>query len=141
MEGFSNEEAVESFLDLGNLDDVPDLGTMPDGSECELILKSIEVRDSQKTGGKFIMAIFDIVGEPNTKSINHVMMLPTEKDDEKKRNTRLRAVRTFYEAFNIPTSGQINVSDYVGNTGWGILAEEEDSQYGMQNRVRKFISG
>jgi len=143
MEGFTAEETNESsFLDLGNLDDVPDLGTVPDGTEAQLQISSLEVRSQkpEKGTGKFVMATFDIVGEPNTKRISHVMMLPAEGDDEKKRNSRLRAIRTFYEAFAIPTSGQVNMEDYVGNTGWAILAEEEDKDYGMQNRVRKFIA-
>ncbi len=144
MEGFSNEEngLTESFLDLGNLDDVPELGTVPDGTECQLQIMSIEVRQQkpERGTGRFLMVSFDIVGEPNTKRVSHVMMLPTENDDEKKRNNRLRAIKAFYEAFAIPTSGQINLEDYIGNVGWAILSEEEDKDYGMQNRVRKFIS-
>jgi hypothetical protein len=128
---------------LGNLDDVPDLGTVPDGTEANLQIISLELKQQkpEKGTGKFIMVGFDIIGEPNTKRITHIMMLPAEGDDEKKRNYRLRSIRTFYEAFAIPTSGQVNLGDYVGNAGWAILAEEESEGFGMQNRIRKFIAG
>jgi len=128
-----------TFLDLGNLEEVPELTTLPDGSEAELVISTIEVRVSKNTGGKFIYVIFDIVGEPNTKSITHVMMLPTDKDDDKRKNQRLRAIRHFYEAFGIPTSGSVDLSSFVGNTGWAILREEADEEYGTQNRIRRFI--
>ena len=138
--------AEESFLDLGNLEDVPELTTVVDG-EYELQLTSLEVgesgQQSKHPGDKYLMAKVDVVGKPTSKSIVHVMMLPTERDGEKQKLSRLRAIKNFYKAFKIPTSGPIEFNSYIGNTGWALLREEEsdDPQYGMQNRVRRFSVG
>jgi hypothetical protein len=129
-------------IDLGtDLGEVPDMTSLPDGSEANLKLTDIDVRVSKKTGGKFIYALLDPFEEPNAKLINHVMMLPTEGDTDKAKNNRLRAVRDFYTAFGIPLSGSVDLREYIGNTSWAILKEEEDAEYGSSNRVRRWVPG
>lgn len=134
-----NDVVGDTILDLGDLSQVPELTTLPDGTEVELKIVSAEVKTSTNTGGKFLSVLFDPIEHPNVKMINHVMMLPTPNDDEKKRNSRLRAIRSFYEAFNIPTSGTVDLSTVIGNTGWAILREEDDTEYGKSNKIRRFI--
>lgn len=130
-------EELESFLDLGvDLDEVPELKTVSAG-EYELVLATFERR--MKTG-PFLYLQFEIAGEPAAKIVTHTIMLPTPKDEERQKDARLRAVKHFYKAFDIPTSGPVEFQNYIGNHGWGILSEEESEDYGIQNRVRRFIA-
>lgn len=129
-----------SFLDLGNLDDVAELTTKPLG-EYELQLTNLEQGVSKEKGNKYLRADLDVIGEPDTKSIIHIMMLPKEGDAEKQRKSRLRAIKHFYNAFGIPTDGSIVIyANYIGRTGWAILDEEDNDQYGKRNRVKQFTS-
>ena len=129
-----------SFLDY-NLNDVPELTALPDGQEYELRILECEVKTSA-AGNPMVITRFDVPSEPNSKGITHVMMLPTQADDEKKRNGRLRALKMFCEAFDIPTDGGIELGEnVVGNTGWAILGIEDSPEYGEQNRVRRFVTG
>lgn len=127
----------ESFLDLGeDLDNIPDLSTVVD-EDYELRLVTLEKRPGKKKG-PFLFTEFEIVGQPDTKIIRHVLMLPTANDSERQQKNRKRALKYFYKCFNIPTSGPVVFADYIGNTGWATLLEETDPTYGKQNRIARF---
>lgn len=126
-----------SFLDLGeDLDDIPDLSTVVD-EDYELRLVTLEKRPGKKKG-PFLFTEFEIVGQPDTKIIRHVLMLPTANDSERQQKNRKRALKYFYKCFSIPTSGPVVFADYIGNAGWATLTEEEDPTYGKQNRIARF---
>ncbi|MDI6785085.1 MAG: hypothetical protein QMD92_00090 [bacterium] len=133
------EEKDESFLDLGiDLDDVPDLSTVPD-EDYKLRLVTFEKRPAKKKG-PFLFTEFEIADMPDTKIVRHVLMLPQDSDPIRQQKNRQRAIKYFYKAFDIPTSGPIAYADYIGNTGWVTLTEETDPTYGKQNRVARFRS-
>lgn len=125
-----------SFIDTTNFEDSQELKSVPEG-EYQVRVLSAEVKASQKTGGDYIMARLDIPSEPLSKEMNHVMMLPTNSDTEKQRNNRSLAIKNFFKAFGF--SGKVNLPEMEGATAWAILREEEDEEYGMQNRVRRFV--
>jgi hypothetical protein len=128
-----------SFLDY-DLQNVPELEVLPEG-EYELRILACEVKTSQ-AGNPMVSLSLDCPAEPNSKGIHHTIMLPTDADDEKKRNGRLRSLKGFCEAFGINTVGGITLDDsVVGNTGWAIIAIESSPEYGDQNRVRRFVTG
>lgn len=134
-----------SFLDF-NLNNVPELSALPDGQEYELRILECEVKNSavksDGTGGNpMVITRFDVPSEPNSKGITHVMMLPTQADDEKKHNGRLRSLKMFCDAFGIEYGSGISLGEeVVGRTGWAILGIEDSPEYGEQNRVRRFIA-
>lgn len=133
--GAVNDE-VGTFLDLGeDLDDIKDLSTVPE-EDYELRLITFERR--QKTKGPYLFVEAEIIGQPDTKIVRHVMMLPAANDDERKKQNRKRSLKYFYKAFGIPTAGPIVFADYVGATGWATLTEETDPTYGPQNRIGRF---
>ena len=68
-------------------------------------------------------------------------MLPADADDDKRRNSRLRAVKGFYEAFEVDYTKPVESDDLQGLTGWAIVVEENSDEYGTQNRVRRFVQG
>lgn len=141
-EGFSTSletEDVSSFVDLGDLSDVPEQHSVTPG-EWKLRGVSLELRKQkpEKGTGSFLMALLEVADDPNSKLITHVMMLPADSDPERTKNQRLRSVRDFRVAFNLGMSGPLNFSDFEGSYGYAILTEEEDAVYGSQNRVKKF---
>jgi len=132
-------EEYESFLDLGDLSGIPDEHTKEEG-EHELRLVTLELRPGKKDPTtKFIYAQFEVPDDPLAKIIQQVFMLPTAKDSARQKINRERAIKKFYEAFKIPTTGRVEFKDYIGNTGWAVLGEEENEKYGMQNRIKSFV--
>ncbi|OQB08793.1 MAG: hypothetical protein BWY21_01089 [Parcubacteria group bacterium ADurb.Bin216] len=109
--------------------------------EYQLRVLDAQSKTSSKTGGDYISVKLEIVGEPEAKDINHVMMMPTSNDDVKKRNSRLSAIANFLKACGLDPATTSNVNEVIGCSCWAILAEEADPEYGMQNRVRKFVAG
>ena len=128
-----------SFLGQ-NFDDVFEPKSVKEG-EYQLRVLDAQTKTSAKTGGDYISAKMEIIGEPEAKDVNHVMMLPTQTDDVKKRNNRLTAIANFLKACGLDPSNTSNVNELVGCTCWAILVEEADPEYGMQNRIRKFVVG
>jgi hypothetical protein len=122
-----------------DLDNVFEPKSMKEG-EYQLRVLDAQTKTSQKTGGEYISAKLEIVGEPEAKDINHVMMLPTANDDIKQKNKRLSNIINFFKACGLDPAKVDNVQELVGNTCWAILGEEVDPEYGTQNRVRKFIA-
>ena len=107
--------------------------------EYQLRVLEAEVKTSQKTGGDFIQLRLDIPSEPKSKDITHVMMLPTASDDAKKKNGRLAAVQNCFKACGMDNVSNIN--ELIGATPWAILDEEESTDFGKQNRIKKFVIG
>ena len=125
----------ESFLNLGDLSGVPEEHTKPE-AEYEMRIISLEKREKEK--GPFLYVQFELIDDPLAKAVGHVMMIPTNNDDARKKLKRERAIKHFYEAFKIPVSGNVNLQAQIGNTGWALLGEEESDEYGLQNRVKRF---
>ena len=127
-----------SFLGQ-DFDNVFEPKSMKEG-EYQFRVLDAQVKTSQKTGGEYISAKLEIIGEPEAKDINHVMMLPTANDDLKQKNKRLTAIQYFLKACGLEPSNVDNIQEVVGCTGWALLTEEADPEYGSQNRVRRFIA-
>ena len=128
-----------SLLDF-NLENVTELSTVPEG-EYAIRVVNCELKTSQKTGGNYLNVRLELADEADSKNITHIIMLPADGDDDKRRNNRLRAVKMFYEAFDVDYTKGVETEDLVGLTGWAIVVEEESDEYGTQNRVRRFVQG
>ncbi len=125
------------FLDFS---EVYEPETVPEG-EYKLRVLSAEVRQQkpEKGSGSFIQVKMDIPDAPKAKGVTHVMMLPTEQDDAKQKNSRLSNIQKFLKACGYDNVN--NIDEVVGAAPWAILAEEESPGFGMQNRVKQFVVG
>ena len=112
----------------------------PEG-EYQLKVLACELKTSPKTGGDYISARLEIVGDAEAKDINHVLMLPSPQEDFKQRNNRLANIQAFVESCGFNPAEDLQVSELVGATCWAILAEKDDPEYGMQNKVKRFVVG
>ena len=126
----------ESFLDLGtNLDDVPELSTVPAG-EYELCIEDLRITTSEK--GRFLIARFSLEGMENMKTISNPFRLPEADMALKDQQRCLRGLKHFYSAFDIPGDSTMVFAEQVGKRGYAMLGEEEDAKYGKQNRINSF---
>lgn len=134
------DEQEISYVELTeDLADIPDETTKPDG-EYQVQLVTFELATSKNDPNRQMFHLqLEVVGEPLVKTIGHWLLIPNDSDDEKSVLRRKRAQRSFFEAFDIPTSGRIEFEEHIGKTGWAILVEEENKEYGKQNRVRRFV--
>lgn len=131
-----------SFLDM-NLEDTPELSTVPGNKEYQLKVSSAEMRESggDKTAGqKYILVRFRIIGEPDTKSVFHNLWLPSEEEDEEMNNLRKRNWIAFLESLGWDISQGFNYEELEGQTCWAVLNEEDDPQWGKSNRVVRFLA-
>jgi hypothetical protein len=125
------------FLDFSG---VYEPETVPEG-EYQVRVVSAEVRQQkpEKGSGSFIQLKLDIPSAPKSKEITHVMMIPGEKDDAGQRNNRLANIQKFLKSCGYDNVN--NIDEVVGCQPWAILAEEETTDFGKQNRVKKFVVG
>lgn len=124
-----------------NDEDAVELATLATGSEAQLRIVDAKLGHSDKEkGGDFLNLRLEIMGEPFTKDVNHILMFPKEGLSEKDNNNRKLAMKQFRAAFDIP-SGGFGVAELNGKTAWAILAEKDDPEYGKQNRVKSWITG
>lgn len=126
-----------SLLDL-NLGDIPDL-VVVEPDEYELRVLFIE-QVTASTGKPMISARFEILGEPNAAEVYHNFMLPTGSEDERQSNNMRRRIRQFFEAFDIDFTATVDLVDVVGLTGWAILGERDDEEYGKSNTIRRWVT-
>lgn len=132
----------DSFLDL-NLDEVPELRTVAGGKEYRLKCSDAEIKESkgEKTAGqRLILVRFNIMDEPDTKSVTYPIMLPDESLDEEQNNNRKRQLKRMLNAMGFDISQGFNVDELPGEEVWAILNEEETADYGMQNNITRFVN-
>lgn len=126
------------ILDDLDLENVPELQAVPEG-EYEVRIMDASDYISKASGHNMIKVVLEIVGEPNAETIYHYITLPQVDDDEKKRNGKLRRIKEFLTAFDLPQ--QSEYSDWVGKTAWALIGQEVDDRTGSpRNTVKRFIS-
>lgn len=134
---------MPSVLDF-NLDDVPELEVLPDNTEAKLRVAGASLDEGTSKNGrayKRISVRYDVVGEPNAKTVFHAVWLPTEDSEEKQRIATLNQYRDFLQAHDLPTSGPIDVdTDLPGAEAWAILGVD-DYEGEEVNRIKKFVKG
>ena len=91
-----------SFINLeGDITKIKDPETVPEGIYDLAITKVMEKKSDQGdlTG---LNLIIDVVGYVDAAPVFHHVSLPVEGDDEEKANFKLRFLKKFLEAFDIP---------------------------------------
>lgn len=126
------------ILDI-DTENVEGFHTVP-GGEYELRILKLTQKNSQK-GDPMIEVQLDIPEDPKSKDVYHYIMLPTNRDDEKRKTQKLVNLKEFKAAFGIPQSGPVSAEELEGARGWAILAEDEDENYGKSNKIKRFVVG
>ena len=142
-------ETTEPRTSMGGLDvDVPDPIIMPEDS-YELSLNSAPVLLDQEPDegkqyggtGQYVKSYLEFVDHPEAAVITHILMLPHEESDERESRQRRRALRQFFEAFEIDHKADpINFEEGVGRTAWAsVKGNPAKGGYDESNGVRRFV--
>ncbi len=128
----------ESFLDLGvNLDDVPDLTTVPAG-EYEVAISDMGTTTTEK--GKYLIVRMEHTKAGSFRDITAPLRVPEESMNDKDKARYQRQHKAFRHCFGIPTAGPLVYNDHIGKRGWVTLDESDDPKYGKQNNVRQWLA-
>jgi len=129
-----------SLLDIGEgVADAPEPKAVPADEEYKIRILSA-TQDMDKNQEPYFLPRFDIADQPLSKDFTKFIRIPHSGLDEKAMARARSQLRIFLECFGLPTSGQIDLEDMQGKTGWAILGVEETEQYGEQNYIKKFIA-
>jgi len=129
-----------SLLDY-NLDDVPELETVPAGEYLVRITKAeVKEYNTEKGSGSYLAVSMQIVGEDAAKPVFENIFLPGKDDDKQRRDAKLRKLRKFYEAFAIDYSQGVDPVDLRGQEGYVYLkVTPATSDFEEKNEVTRYI--
>lgn len=111
--------------------------SVPEG-EYQLRVTNAELKAGKKGPG--LQLSLDIPSYPHSKDISHWFNLPKEGDDIKTINKRTRAIENCLIACGF-APGPFAPEQLIGAEPFAYLVEEEDEEYGKQNRVRRWLKG
>ena len=132
---------MADILDLSNYkpDEIPEGEIHPAGTEVEARIARI-AQDTDKNNTPYIMPWFEDPINPNIEDWNDYLPLPEEHETDKNNGKRLRRLKTFSEAFGVELfSGQVNLDEQKGKTGWMIVGVGADQNGDAQNTVKKYV--
>jgi len=132
-----------SILDL-NFSDVYEPELFEDGKEVTLTIRSAELGMTRSRANELLTVVLYDPSDPKKAPIVERLTIPSESDkaaDIAKWNNMMRRLQSFFQCFNLPTSGVSPSEAFPGATGTVIVREEDDDTYGKRNSVRKFVVG
>lgn len=74
------------------------------------------------------------------KPFSHFLRVPSPDLSAKDSNSAKWGIKSFCEAFGIDYTQRIDFEECIGLTGDALLFVAEDTGYGEQNKVRKFLT-
>jgi hypothetical protein len=136
----------DDYLDLAQLDNIPEQVILEDGTEHEVQITFAEIGESdpdRKTAGqKYLRVLYQATDVPDSKPFSDVFMLPFQGLDKETFNRRGRQLRAFFECFDFEYRGWNifeDTQDLVGLEGEVLVRVEDDDMYGEQNQVKKYL--
>lgn len=134
---------MSTFLSIPatDLNDVPEPTVVRTEEECKLRVTDVKI-DNNRNGEPYALLRFAFTDEPDAKTFTKYFSLPFAGMETDKKNSALRSLKYFYEAFSIDySSGEVGIEELIGAEGWAFVGveENEDSEYGPQNFIRRFI--
>jgi len=136
----------DDYLDLAQLDNIPEQVILEDGTEHEVQITFAELGESdpdRKTAGqKYLRVLYQATDVPDSKPFSDVFMLPFSGLDKETFNRRGRNLKTFFQCFDFEYQGWNifeDTQDLVGLEGELVVRVEDDDMYGEQNQVKKYL--
>jgi len=122
-------------LDVANVEEPKPVAA----GEYKLEIIHTEIKESKKSGKPYLSVGFAIADNEDAETIFHVLMLPHAEEDPKNKKMFQRNLKRFAQAFDAPLEGEFDIESLKGNTGFAILAVEEDEEYGERNVIKRFV--
>lgn len=139
---------MDNFLDLAQLDTIPDQHLLEDNQEYSAQVIKAEIGESgdhAKTAGqKYLRVSFKATDEPDSRPFNDIFMLPFPGLDQDQFNMRGRRLRDFLRAFQFDYTSGWNIitetDQLVGLEGSVVVRVRSDEKYGDQNEVKSYVA-
>jgi len=136
----------DDYLDLAQLDNIPEQVILEDGTEHEVQITFAELGasdlDRKTAGQKYLRVLYQATDVPDSKPFSDVFMLPFSGLDKETFNRRGRNLKTFFQCFDFEYQGWNifeDTQDLVGLEGELVVRVEDDDMYGEQNQVKKYL--
>ena len=134
---------MSTFLSIPatDLNDVPEPSVVRTEEECKLRVTDVKI-DNNRNGEPYSLMRFSFTERNDAKTFTKYFSLPFAGMEDDRRNSSLRSLKYFYEAFGIDySSGEVGLNELIGAEGWAFcgVEENEDSEYGPQNFIKRFI--
>ncbi len=115
---------------------------MPDGFEAHLRIVSVR-KAVNKNGEDYLQPLLEIIDEPLAKDFTAYLVFPTRETMSPKQFQRAGfQLQEFMQGFGIPLDEPTDPTEqWAGYEGWNILGVTENTDYGRQNKLGKFIRG
>lgn len=122
-----------------NLDDIPELKTLPAGSEVRLRILDVEIRPD-KNGDHRLNIRLDVADEPLVKEIFHGFALPSANMSEKRKVMEASKLKSLCQVFEIRMDGTSDTSEWLGREAWAILTYvPEGNGYPEKNDIARWL--
>lgn len=141
---------MDSFLDLTeeSLDDAKEPKAVEEGEYTLRIAdwrtgKDGSVVTLDKNDQPYMMPILEVIECEEAafaKPVSHFLRIPNSEMNVKDQNNAKWNLKAFCECFGIDYTQRIDFEECVGLTGDALLFVAEDTGYGEQNKIRKFLT-
>ena len=133
------EDYGDSLIEDLGLEENLTVEIHPEGTELTLRITFMDGNHESKEGNISIAVVFDDPENPDT--IDDIFMFfskPSEGDSVKEAKKKRTRIKSFYNAFGIDTSGQVDTAACIGETGDAILGVKE-FEGRRTNEIRRFV--
>lgn len=136
------EDVQEFVVDIDTTDAI-EISPVEPGEYKLQCVKAEQKAGTDKNGAEWrgISLLFDIPEEMTAGLVNFMLFLPrkTEKMNDKQYAQSVSRFAKFKAAFGFDAAEAFTPNDLVGREVWVHLIQEEDPEYGVQNRVKDWI--
>jgi len=128
-----------TLLDM-NVEGVPDLEVVaPNEYEVKIVSAKIATYDNAKGKGNMVQLSFAIPSEELAKPVYHTLFMPNDEDNDLQVADKKRRFKGFFEAFGMPLSGELELEEMTGMTGWAFLKiKAATDEYEEKNFIAKW---
>lgn len=133
---------MTDFIDISNfnMDDLPEGEIYEDGAEIQARITRL-AKGVDKNQNDYLMPWFEDPNNVNLEDFSDYIPLPSNKDTPKEQGRKLRTLKAFVTCFGLESmfSGEFNLEDAKGATGWMILGIGKDKEGKPCNRPKKYL--
>lgn len=141
---------MDSFLDLTDerLEDAKEPQAVEEGEYTLRITDWKTGKDGNvvcldKNDQPYMMPVLEVIEceeAEHAKPISYFIRVPNPELSAKENNNAKWNLRAFCECFGVDFTQRIDFEECIGMTGDALLFVTEDTGYGEQNKVRKFMT-
>ena len=120
--------------------DVKEPQSQPDG-QYKLSIISVKDGEGKESGKPYTRFTYKVENPQNSPAqlVSEIVMHVDSEADDDTNDRRALQIRRIKEAFKLVDADFNDYEKLKGKMAWADLKETDDSEYGLQNSVRKWI--